>query len=100
MAGFTTTIVHADRQSPIEHGSLHKPIHANVAYGYEDARDLDSFLAHFLRNPPLAYRRDVVEAASRCDWARLAGRMDDIVEGLAASAKPSPRRHGDTEKTG
>ena len=40
MAGFTTTIVHADRQSPIEHGSLHKPIHANVAYGYEDARDL------------------------------------------------------------
>ena len=40
MAGFTTTIVHADRQSPIEHGSLHKPIHANVAYGYEDAREL------------------------------------------------------------
>jgi len=40
MPGFTTTIVHADRQNPIEHGSLHKPIHANVAYGYEDARDL------------------------------------------------------------
>lgn len=40
MAGFTTTIVHADRRSPIEHGSLHKPIHANVAYGYEDAREL------------------------------------------------------------
>jgi O-acetylhomoserine (thiol)-lyase len=40
MAGFTTTIVHADRQNPIEHGSLHKPIHANVAYGYEDAREL------------------------------------------------------------
>jgi O-acetylhomoserine (thiol)-lyase len=40
MAGFTTTIVHGDRQNPIEHGSLHKPIHANVAYGYDDARDL------------------------------------------------------------
>ena len=40
MAGFTTTIVHSDRQSLIEHGSLHKPIHSNVAYGYEDARDL------------------------------------------------------------
>jgi O-acetylhomoserine (thiol)-lyase len=40
MAGFTTTIVHSDRRSPIEHGSLHKPIHANVAYGYDDARDL------------------------------------------------------------
>lgn len=40
MRGFTTSIVHSDRLSPIEHGSLHKPIHATVAYGYEDARDL------------------------------------------------------------
>jgi len=40
MKGFTTRIVHSDRQDGIEHGSLHKPIHANVAYGYEDARDL------------------------------------------------------------
>jgi O-acetylhomoserine (thiol)-lyase len=40
MAGFTTTIVHADRRGGIEHGSLHKPIHANVAYGYDDANDL------------------------------------------------------------
>lgn len=40
MKGFTTRIVHSDRQDVIEHGSLHKPVHANVAYGYEDARDL------------------------------------------------------------
>ena len=40
MKGFTTRIVHSDRQEAIEHGSLHKPVHANVAYGYEDARDL------------------------------------------------------------
>lgn len=40
MAGFTTTIVHSDRRTPIEHGSLHKPVHSNVAYGYDDARDL------------------------------------------------------------
>lgn len=40
MTGFTTRIVHADRRDAIEHGSLHKPIHANVAYGYDDARDL------------------------------------------------------------
>ena len=38
--GFTTSIVHSDRLDPIEHGSLHKPVHATVAYGYEDARDL------------------------------------------------------------
>jgi O-acetylhomoserine (thiol)-lyase len=40
MKGFTTRIVHSDRLKPVEHGSLQKPIHATVAYGYEDARDL------------------------------------------------------------
>jgi O-acetylhomoserine (thiol)-lyase len=38
--GFTTTILHSDRQKPIEHGSLHKPIHTSVTYGYRDARQL------------------------------------------------------------
>jgi O-acetylhomoserine (thiol)-lyase len=38
--GFTTTILHGDRQNPIEHGSLHKPIHTSVAFGYKDAREL------------------------------------------------------------
>ncbi len=38
--GFTTTILHSDRQKPIEHGALHKPIHTSVAYGYKDAREL------------------------------------------------------------
>ena len=38
--GFTTTILHSDRQKPIEHGSLHKPIHTSVTFGYKDARDL------------------------------------------------------------
>jgi len=39
-AGFTSSIVHSDRLSEVEHGSLHKPIHATVAYGYEDANEL------------------------------------------------------------
>jgi O-acetylhomoserine (thiol)-lyase len=38
--GFTTSILHADRDTPIEHGSLHKPLHLSVAYGYRDAREL------------------------------------------------------------
>jgi O-acetylhomoserine (thiol)-lyase len=38
--GFTTTILHGDRQKGIEHGSLHKPIHTSVAFGYDDARQL------------------------------------------------------------
>jgi len=38
--GFTTSILHSDRSRAIEHGSLHKPIHNSVAFGYADARDL------------------------------------------------------------
>jgi O-acetylhomoserine (thiol)-lyase len=38
--GFTTSILHSDRQQPIEHGSLHKPVHTAVAFGYRDAREL------------------------------------------------------------
>ncbi len=38
--GFTTSILHSDRDSPVEHGALHKPVHTSVAYGYADARDL------------------------------------------------------------
>ncbi|MES2259017.1 MAG: cystathionine gamma-synthase family protein [Pseudomonadota bacterium] len=40
--GFTTTILHNDRLKGIEHGSLHKPIHTSVAFGYADARQLAS----------------------------------------------------------
>ena len=38
--GFTSKIIHSDRRGPIEHGSIHKPIHTAVAYTYDDARDL------------------------------------------------------------
>ena len=38
--GFTTTILHSDLESPIEHFSVHKPMHVAVAFGYPDSRDL------------------------------------------------------------
>jgi len=38
--GFTTTILHSDLESPIEHYAVHKPMHSSVAYGYPDAREL------------------------------------------------------------
>ncbi len=38
--GFTTTILHNDRQKEIEHGSPHKPIHTSVTFGYRNAREL------------------------------------------------------------
>lgn len=40
--GFTTTILHNDRRKSIEQGSLHKPVHTSVAFGYNDARQLAS----------------------------------------------------------
>jgi O-acetylhomoserine (thiol)-lyase len=40
--GFTTTILHNDRRKSIEQGSLHKPIHTSVTFGYNDARQLAS----------------------------------------------------------
>jgi O-acetylhomoserine (thiol)-lyase len=40
--GFTTTILHNDRRKSVEHGSLHKPVHTSVAFGYNDARQLAS----------------------------------------------------------
>jgi O-acetylhomoserine (thiol)-lyase len=38
--GMTTRLLHSDRRFGVEHGSLHKPIHPSVAFGYADARDL------------------------------------------------------------
>jgi O-acetylhomoserine (thiol)-lyase len=38
--GFTTAILHSDRDAPIEHGALHKPLHVSVAYAYKISADL------------------------------------------------------------
>ncbi|HEC05189.1 MAG TPA: cystathionine gamma-synthase family protein [Thiothrix sp.] len=35
-------LLHSDPSSPIEHGSLHQPIHTSVAYGYAESRDIAS----------------------------------------------------------
>lgn len=64
--GFTTRILHSDRRDGIEHGSLHKPVHASVAYGYEDARDLAAVFQG--RQPGYSYGRQsnpTVEALQR-----------------------------------
>ena len=40
LRGFTTAILHSDREAIIEHGALHKPLHLSVAYAYRDSREL------------------------------------------------------------
>lgn len=38
--GFTTTLLHSDRQQPDEYRAVHRPIHTSVAYAYLDPEDL------------------------------------------------------------
>ena len=38
--GFTTAIVHSDRQGGVEHNGVHKPVHTSVQYGYDRVEDL------------------------------------------------------------
>jgi O-acetylhomoserine (thiol)-lyase len=38
--GFTTTIVHSDRRSSVEHGAIHKPMHPSSEYAFTDSREL------------------------------------------------------------
>ncbi|MFM0050180.1 cystathionine gamma-synthase family protein [Caballeronia grimmiae] len=38
--GFTTGIVHGDRNTGVEHGGLRQPIHTSVQYGFERVEDL------------------------------------------------------------
>ena len=57
MKGFTSKIVHSDRLGTIEHGSMHKPVHSTVAYGYEDARDLAAVFQG--TGPGFTYSRQV-----------------------------------------
>lgn len=53
--GFTTTILHSDQESSIEHFAVHKPMHPAVAFGYADARDLAKVFQGEL--PGFAYGR-------------------------------------------
>src|SRR5215217_727467 len=53
--GLTTKLLHADRQGKPEHGSLHKPIHTSIAYGYDRAEDLAAVFQN--RQKGYAYAR-------------------------------------------
>lgn len=76
MRGFTTSIVHSDRLDPIEHGSLQKPIHATVAYGYEDVQDLANVFQG--KGAGYSYGRQVNPTISA-----LAAKIDRMERGLA-----------------
>ena len=55
--GFTSKIVHSDRQQAIEHGAVHKPVHDSVAFSFEDARELAAVFQG--KQPGYTYGRQV-----------------------------------------
>jgi len=76
--GFTTTILHNDREAPIEHGALHKPLHTSVAYGYRDARDLAAVFQG--RQTGYAYGRQ-----GNPTTAALEAKVNAMEEGVATA---------------
>ena len=75
--GFTTSIVHSDRLDPIEHGSLHKPVHSTVAYGFEDVNDLARVFQG--TQPGYSYARQVNPTVSA-----LERKLDRMERGIAS----------------
>ena len=57
MKGFTTKIVHNDRLKDIEHGSVHKPVHTSVAFGYDSSEELAAVFQG--KQPGFTYGRQV-----------------------------------------
>jgi O-acetylhomoserine (thiol)-lyase len=76
--GFTTTILHSDLDQPIEHYSVHKPMHLSVAYGYPDARDLAKVFKGEL--PGFVYGRQGNPTA-----AALEAKITKMEEGIATA---------------
>ena len=74
--GFTTAILHGDRETPIEHGALHKPLHVSVAYGYRNARDLAAVFQG--RQPGFVYGRQGNPTS-----AALEAKVNAMEEGVA-----------------
>jgi O-acetylhomoserine (thiol)-lyase len=76
--GFTTTILHSDLESPIEHYAVHKPMHTAVAFGYPDARDLAKVFKGEM--PGYAYGRQ-----GNPTTAALESKISKMEEGVATA---------------
>lgn len=82
--GFTTTLLHSDRLGEgglgtPEHGSLHKPIHTSVAYGYESAEGLAAVFQG--RAQGYAYARQGNPTVTALEW--MVTQLEDGVGTIA-----------------
>jgi len=84
--GFTTTILHSDRQEAIEHGSLHKPVHTSVAFGYEDARDLAAVFQGRLAGYSYGRQSNPTVEALQRKITRMEGGLETVAFGTGMGA--------------
>ena len=74
--GFTTRILHHDRQTGVEHGAVHKPVHTSSQYAYADAAEL---VAVFQGKPGFSYARQGTPTT-----AALESKLTGMEEGKGA----------------
>ncbi len=97
--GFTTAILHSDREGGVEHGALHKPLHVSVAYGYRDARDLAAVFQNRMAGYAYGRQGNPTSAALEAKVTRMEDGVATVcfATGMAAigSAMLSLLRGGD-----
>jgi O-acetylhomoserine (thiol)-lyase len=84
--GFTTAILHSDREGGVEHGALHKPLHLSVAYGYRDARELAAVFQGRAQGYAYGRQGNPTSAALEAKVTRMEGGVASVcfATGMAA----------------
>lgn len=84
--GLTTTLLHSDRLGKPEHGSLHKPVHTSIAYGYEKAEDLAAVFQNRKKGYAYARQANPTVAAVEAKVTALEGGVGTICFGTGMAA--------------
>jgi O-acetylhomoserine (thiol)-lyase len=84
--GLTTTLLHSDRRGGPEHGSLHKPIHTSIAYGYEKAEDLAAVFQNRKKGYAYARQANPTVSAVEAKVTALEGGVGTVCFGTGMAA--------------
>lgn len=84
--GITTTLLHSDRLGNPEHGSLHKPIHTSIAYGYDKAEDLAAVFQNRKKGYAYARQSNPTVAAVETKVTALEGGTGTVCFGTGMAA--------------
>jgi O-acetylhomoserine (thiol)-lyase len=84
--GLTTRLLHSDRQGKPEHGSLHKPIHTSIAYGYDRAEDLAAVFQNRQKGYAYARQANPTVSAVEAKVTLLEGGVGTVCFGTGMAA--------------